>query len=168
MELAGLAGVTVERRSGWGANQYDPSRRTVYLSPAAYSGATGADRARAAQAAGYALQHQQAPRAAFWRRRLRLLTELGSNAGPLAALCGFLISNRGVLLSGACLFALAVLTSLAVLPLERDAARRAGHGAQAPSVWRQLAGPLGTVWHMLTLLATRPAGQRPRQRVIHG
>ena len=123
-----LEGVTVERTQPWG-DHYDPSSRTVRLSPQNFDGKSLTAVAVAVHEIGHALQHQDNDRRLIRRVKLapimRLVEQTGTGLLVAAPVLGMLLRTPApvlLLAAGglAALFARVVLHTM-TLPVEFDA-----------------------------------------------
>lgn len=132
LRASGVSGVRIEGVRGFLADHYDPSSRTLRLSPDVYEGRSIAAAGVAAHEVGHALQHAEGY--AFLRMRTALVPVLSVTstlAMPLV-MVGFLLASFGALglgmlaiKAGAILFTGVVAFQLVTLPVEFDASRRA-------------------------------------------
>lgn len=123
----GITGVQVVSVDGFLSDHYDPSTRTVNLSPDVYSGANVAAAAVAAHECGHAVQHAAAYPWLSLRSKLVPAVQFSSNLVQWVLLGGILLINvfPVLLLGGIILFAVTTVFSLITLPVEFDASRRA-------------------------------------------
>lgn len=123
----GISGVQVVSVSGFLSDHYDPSTKTVNLSPDVYSGANVAAAAVAAHECGHAVQHANAYPWLSLRSKLVPAVQISSNLVQWVLLGGILLINvfPVLLLVGIILFAITTVFSLITLPVEFDASRRA-------------------------------------------
>lgn len=131
LDVNGIRDVRIEPVNGFLSDHYDPSSKTLRLSPDVYQGTSVAAAGVAAHEVGHAIQHAQGY--AFLRMRSSLVPvlTLTSNLAMPAILIGFLLMSAGqalgqpVLYLGLALFSVMVLFQLVTLPVEFDASRRA-------------------------------------------
>lgn len=125
LDRAGLAEVRVEETQGFLSDHYDPSSRTLRLSPDVYRSDSISAVGVAAHEAGHALQHA----ARYLPLELRSLAVPAAGLGSWLAfptiLLGFLLQASGLVLLGIVAFTLIVIFQLITLPVEFDATRRA-------------------------------------------
>jgi uncharacterized protein len=122
----GVSGVTIEEVQGFLSDHYDPSTRTLRLSPAVYRSSSLAAIGVACHEAGHALQHATEYTWLGLRTALVPATQFGSNLAYVCFLIGALMNfNPTVILIGAVLFSVAVAFSIVTLPVEWDASARA-------------------------------------------
>ncbi|NLR59972.1 zinc metallopeptidase [Chitinophaga polysaccharea] len=122
-----IYGVQVRLAEGFLSDHYDPTSRTVNLSPDVYNGANVAAAAVAAHECGHAVQHAAAYPWLGLRSRLVPAMQFTSNIVSWVLLGGILLINTfpQLLLAGIILFAITTVFALVTLPVEFDASRRA-------------------------------------------
>jgi Zn-dependent membrane protease YugP len=125
LRSAGLADLRVEEVSGFLADHYDPSTRTLRLSPDVYHGRSISAAGVAAHEAGHAIQHAQGYALMSLRQALVLPANIGSQVGLYAVVIGTALHAFQLAWVGVLLFAAVVLFQLVTLPVELDASRRA-------------------------------------------
>lgn len=108
-------------------DHYDPTKKTVNLSPEVYNGVSIASAAVAAHECGHAVQHATAYQWLMVRSKLVPVVQISSNIIQWVLLAGLLMLQvfPGLLLFGVILFALTTLFAFITLPVEFDASRRA-------------------------------------------
>ncbi len=125
LRSAGVGGVRVEPVDGFLSDHYDPSSRTLRLSPDIYHGDSIAAAGIAAHEVGHAIQHRDG----FWpmviRQKMVPVANLGTNLGMVLVVLGMAIGIGGLAKIGVALFAGFVAFTLVTLPVEFDASRRA-------------------------------------------
>jgi len=123
----GVTGVQVVSVDGFLSDHYDPTNRTVNLSPDVYSGANVAAAAVAAHECGHAVQHANAYSWLTMRSKLVPAVQVSSNLVQWVLLAGILLINvfPALLLGGIILFGLTTVFALVTLPVEFDASKRA-------------------------------------------
>ncbi|WPQ64352.1 zinc metallopeptidase [Chitinophaga sancti] len=123
----GIYDVQVISVDGFLTDHYDPTNKTVNLSPEVYSGANVAAAAVAAHECGHAIQHKDAYAWLGLRSRLVPMVQFSSQWLQFVLMIGVitLYWTSAPLLIGIILFALTTLFSLVTLPVEFDASRRA-------------------------------------------
>ncbi|MBL8694413.1 MAG: zinc metallopeptidase [Planctomycetes bacterium] len=134
LRAAGVTDVKIEEVDGFLSDHYDPSSRTLRLSPANFRGRSVAAFGVAAHEAGHAIQHATGYALLSARSAIVPIANIGSHlswpiviggamlamfAPKMGALAGMLV------LAGICLFALAVFFQLITVPVELDASKRA-------------------------------------------
>lgn len=123
----GIYDVQVISVDGFLTDHYDPTNKTVNLSPEVYSGANVAAAAVAAHECGHAIQHQRSYAWLGLRSRLVPLVQFSSQWLQIVLMIGVftLYWTSAPLLIGIILFGLTTVFSLITLPVEFDASRRA-------------------------------------------
>jgi len=123
----GIYDVQVISVEGFLTDHYDPTNKTVNLSPEVYSGANVAAAAVAAHECGHAIQHQKAYAWLGLRSRLVPLVQFSSQWLQFVLMIGVfaLYWTSAPLLIGILLFGLTTVFALVTLPVEFDASRRA-------------------------------------------
>lgn len=126
----GIYDVDVVSVPGFLSDHYDPTKKTVNLSPDVYEGRNIAACAVAAHECGHAVQHATAYSMLMLRSRLVPATQIATNLSQWVILAGigfmgFGGGNQTVLLIGIILFAVSTLFSIVTLPVEFDASARA-------------------------------------------
>ncbi len=123
----GIYDVQVISVEGHLTDHYDPTKKTVNLSPEVYTGISIASAAVAAHECGHAVQHATAYQWLMMRSRLVPAVQFSSNMVQWVLLAGLLLMQAfpGLLLFGIGLFALTTLFAFVTLPVEFDASRRA-------------------------------------------
>ena len=121
----GIGDVTIVQTVGTLTDNYNPTNKTLNLSPAVYGGADVSAVAVAAHECGHAIQHAEAYPLLMLRKALVPVCNIGSMGSYVAILLGFLFSSTGLITLGAVLFSGIVLFNLVTLPVEADASRRA-------------------------------------------
>ncbi len=110
-------------------DHYNPTDKTVNLSPDVYQGRTVSAAAVAAHECGHAVQHAVAYSMLGFRSAMVPVLNIANNFMPIALSVGMMIlystGNRLVLMVGVVMFALATLFSFVTLPVEFDASNRA-------------------------------------------
>jgi Zn-dependent membrane protease YugP len=123
----GIYDVQVVSVDGFLSDHYDPTNKTVNLSPDVYSGANVSAAAVAAHECGHAVQHQKAYTWLNLRSKLVPAVQFSSNLVQWVLLGGILLINvfPALLLGGIILFGITTLFALVTLPVEFDASKRA-------------------------------------------
>lgn len=128
----GIVDVTIEMSRGMLSDHYDPTAKTLRLSPDVHNGRSLASVGIAAHEAGHAIQHAQGYAPLWLRSTIVPVANIGSQmAMPLFGLGIFLAYMGGtgigmIVVKGAIvLFAGVVLFQLITLPVEFDASSRA-------------------------------------------
>ncbi|RAJ85611.1 hypothetical protein CLV59_102316 [Chitinophaga dinghuensis] len=119
--------VQVRSVDGFLSDHYNPSDKTVNLSPDVYNGANVAAAAVAAHECGHAVQHAAHYPWLGMRSKLVPLVQVSANLVNWVLLIGILMVNRfpQLLLVGIVLFAVTTVFSVITLPVEFDASKRA-------------------------------------------
>ena len=131
LDGAGLRNVPIEVVAGHLSDHYDPTSRTLRLSPEVYEGQSMAAVGIAAHEAGHALQHAHQYALMGLRSLAVPMAQIGSGLGTMIASLGIFLmfaampAGRIVLLVGIVLFAGVVIFQLINLPVEFDASARA-------------------------------------------
>ncbi len=126
----GIFDVEVVSVPGFLSDHYDPTKKTVNLSPDVFEGRTISAAAVSAHECGHAVQHATSYSMLMLRSRLVPITQLSTNLSQWVILAGLGVMGFGggsqtVLLFGIILFAVSTLFSLVTLPVEIDASARA-------------------------------------------
>jgi hypothetical protein len=124
----GIYDVKVVSVEGFLSDHYNPTNKTINLSPDVYNSYSVAAAAVAAHETGHAVQHAHAYPWLNLRSTLVPAVQVSSTVVNWVLLIGVFMAASGnptLLLVGIALFALSVLFSLITLPVEFDASRRA-------------------------------------------
>jgi len=122
----GAREVTIEETDGFLSDHYDPTSKTLRLSPDVYHGRSIAAIAVAAHEAGHAIQHAKAYTWLTFRSQMVPMVKIGSMLWIWVFLAGMLISSMPWLQTvGIILFSATVVFQLVTLPVEFDASNRA-------------------------------------------
>lgn len=132
LRVSGVRGVQIEPVDGFLSDHYDPSTRTLRLSPNVFHGRSVAAAGVAAHEVGHAIQHAEGYAWLQLRSQLVPVVSITSNLAMPAIMGGFLLMSFGsvalgqlAVQLGALLFAGLVVFQLVTLPVEFDASRRA-------------------------------------------
>ncbi len=125
LDSNGLQQVKVERAKGFLSDHYDPRTKVLRLSPAVHDSHSVAAAGIAAHEMGHALQDAQKYAPLGLRSVMVPSVRLGSWAGPILFIIGYLITFNGLAWFGLALFAATVVFALVTLPVEFDASQRA-------------------------------------------
>lgn len=117
--------VTIEETQGYLSDHYDPSTKTLRLSPDVYHGNSLAALGIAAHEAGHALQDAEAYSPLKLRNSIVPIANIGSSASYIFLLLGFFMQIPELLLFGIILFFGIVIFQLVNLPCEFNASSRA-------------------------------------------
>lgn len=132
LDVHGIRNVRIEPVQGFLSDHYDPTSRTLRLSPDVYQGRSVAAAGVAAHEVGHAIQHAQGY--AFLKMRSSLVPALSltSKLAMPAIIGGMVLASVGqaalgqlAMVAGIALFALMVVFQLVTLPVEFDASNRA-------------------------------------------
>jgi len=124
----GIYDVQVISTPGFLSDHYDPTKKTVNLSPDVYGGRSISSAAVAAHECGHAVQHATAYGPLEMRSKLVPAVQFSSMIVNWVLLIGVVMAASGnttLLLIGIILMAVTVLFSLITLPVEFDASKRA-------------------------------------------
>ena len=126
----GIYNVKVISVEGFLSDHYDPTKRTINLSPDVYAGRNVSAAAVAAHECGHAVQHAATYSMLKLRSGLVPVVQISSNLAQWVILIGLGLfsfggGNQTVLLIGIILFAVSTLFSVITLPVEFDASARA-------------------------------------------
>ena len=122
---AGIHDVTVEPGEGFLGDHYDPTKKTLVLSPDVYRGRSVAALGIAAHESGHAIQHQQAYAPLQARMTVVPATMFVSQLMPLVVIGGFWFHIQMFITLGIIVYAVVVLFQLITLPVEFNASARA-------------------------------------------
>jgi Zn-dependent membrane protease YugP len=120
-----ISGVKVEPVEGFLSDHYDPSSRTLRLSPDVYNGRSLAALGVAAHEAGHAIQHAHDYKPLAFRSLVVRPAMLGSNLGMIVLGLGLAMQVSGMVWLGIVLFSAFVIFTLVTLPVEFNASSRA-------------------------------------------
>jgi Zn-dependent membrane protease YugP len=120
-----IEGVRVEPVEGFLSDHYDPSSRTLRLSPDVYNGRSLAALGVAAHEAGHAIQHAHDYKPLAFRSLVVRPAMLGSNLGMIVLGLGLALQVSGMIWLGIVLFSAFVIFTLITLPVEFNASSRA-------------------------------------------
>ncbi len=126
----GIYDVSIISVQGFLSDHYDPTKKTVNLSPDVYAGKSVSAAAVAAHECGHAVQHATAYSMLMFRSALVPVVKISSNLAQWVIIIGLGLfsfggGNQTVLLIGIILFAASTLFSVITLPVEFDASARA-------------------------------------------
>jgi Zn-dependent membrane protease YugP len=124
----GIYDVKVVSVEGFLSDHYNPTNKTINLSPDVYNNYSVSAAAVAAHETGHAVQHADAYAWLNLRSKLVPAVQFSSGLVNWILLIGILMARSGnttLLLAGIVLFALTVIFSVITLPVEFDASRRA-------------------------------------------
>jgi Zn-dependent membrane protease YugP len=134
----GVTNVSIEPVQGFLSDHYDPTSRTLRLSPAVYDSSSLSAIGVACHEAGHALQHAKGFAPLALRSTLVPAAQFASNASYIFLMLGFMLNTLVLVKLGAVIFTLTVVFALVTLPVEWDASSRAkrlmtSSGIVAPS-----------------------------------
>ena len=125
----GIYDVKVTSSEGFLSDHYNPTNRTVNLSPDVYNGRSISAAAVAAHECGHAVQHATSYGPLMLRSKLVPAVQLSSMLVNWVLLAGMIVlattRNPTVLLIGIIVMSITVLFTLITLPVEFDASKRA-------------------------------------------
>ncbi|MBQ3673451.1 MAG: zinc metallopeptidase [Paludibacteraceae bacterium] len=134
----GIYDVEITCIEGQLTDHYNPTDKTVNLSPDVYHGANVAAAAVAAHECGHAVQHAMAYGPLRMRSALVPVVSFASNWVTWVILAGLFLIRSGlgqpILLVGICLYALITLFSFITLPVEINASMRAVNWLQEAGI----------------------------------
>ena len=125
LHSAGIYDVRIERVEGFLSDHYDPSSRTLRLSPGVYDSDSLSAIGVACHEAGHALQDAASYAPLGLRSALVPVTNISSWLSYIVILVGFIFQSGGMVMLGAILFSAVVVFSIVTLPVEWDASSRA-------------------------------------------
>ncbi len=125
LHRAGIYDVKIERVEGFLSDHYDPTSRTLRLSPGVYDSDSLSAIGVACHEAGHALQHAASYGPLGLRSAMVPVTNISSWLSYIVILVGFIFQSGGMVMFGAILFSAVVLFSIITLPVEWDASSRA-------------------------------------------
>ena len=125
LRSAGIYDVNIERVDGFLSDHYDPSSKTLRLSPGVYDSDSLSAIGVACHEAGHALQHAASYGPLGLRSALVPVTNISSWLSYIVIFMGFIFQSGGLVTLGAILFSAVVVFSIVTLPVEWDASARA-------------------------------------------
>jgi len=125
LQSRGLGNVNVVETRGFLSDHYDPSKKTVRLSPQVYNSSSIASIGVAAHETGHAIQHSKAYRPLMLRNAIAPTASIGSNFSWIIIIVGLVFGFLGLVKFGILLFSLVVVFQLITLPVEFNASTRA-------------------------------------------
>ena len=125
LDREGLQNVRVEPVNGFLSDHYDPTSRTLRLSPDVYSSPSLSAIGVACHEAGHAIQHAQAYAPLQLRSALVPVTQFSTNAVYFIFIAGMFMQIPMLMQTAIVLFSVVVLFTLVTLPVEWDASARA-------------------------------------------
>ena len=126
LEREGIRGVRITvSDQGFLSDHYDPSSKTIRLSPEVHDGTSLSALGVACHEAGHAIQDARRYAPLVIRNTAVPVANFGSSAGVLIVVVGVAIGATGIAMLGLVLFAAVVFFQLVNLPVEFDASARA-------------------------------------------
>lgn len=125
LKSAGIYDVGIEPVNGFLSDHYDPTSKTLRLSPEVYQSESLSAIGVACHEAGHAIQHANNYSPLYLRSSLVPATAVSSNLSYLIIFLGFIMNFKPLILIGAIIFSVAVLFAIVTLPVEWDASVRA-------------------------------------------
>jgi Zn-dependent membrane protease YugP len=117
--------VSIQRFEGFLTDHYDPSSKTLNLSPDVYDGRSVASIAVAAHECGHAIQDARGYVWLGFRSQMVPITKIGSSLWIWVFIAGMVLKQPYLENLGIILFGAVVLFQLVTLPVEFDASNRA-------------------------------------------
>ncbi|MHC4874064.1 MAG: zinc metallopeptidase, partial [Planctomycetota bacterium] len=121
----GVTDCTIEVTGGWLSDHYDPSSRTLRLSPEVYNNPSVSAVGIACHEAGHALQHAQSYGLLKLRSSLVPLASIGSWLAWPIIIAGMIFGMLGLAKIGIIVFSFTVIFQIVTLPVEFNASSRA-------------------------------------------
>ncbi len=125
LDAAGVSGVRIVEVDGFLSDHYDPSCRTLRLSPGVYGSSSLSAIGVACHEAGHAIQHAESYGPLELRSGLVPVINIASPLSYIFIGIGFFFASSALLWLGIICFCGAVLFSLVTLPVEYNASSRA-------------------------------------------
>ena len=125
LDVEGIRDVRIEETRTVMGDHYDPSSRTLRLSPDHYRGTSVAAAGIAAHEVGHAIQHKQGYAPMRIRQALVPVANIGTNLGVWMVIIGAAIGMMGIAKIGVAVFGGFVAFQLVTLPVEFNASSRA-------------------------------------------
>jgi hypothetical protein len=121
----GISDVEIGPTTGFLSDFYDPSSKTLRLSPDVYQGRSVSSIGVAAHEAGHALQHADGYAPLKLRTAIVPMANIGSNFAWILLIAGMFLGMVGLIKIGVILFSAVVAFQVVTLPVEINASRRA-------------------------------------------
>ncbi len=121
----GITDVEIGPTRGFLSDFYDPSSKTLRLSPDVYQGRSVSSIGVAAHEAGHALQHADGYAPLKLRTAIVPIANVGSNFAWILLIAGMFLGMVGLIKIGVILFSAVVAFQVITLPVEINASRRA-------------------------------------------
>lgn len=134
LQDAGIHDVDIEETQGFLSDHYDPTSKTLRLSPDVFNSQSLSAIGVACHEAGHAIQHKEAYGPLSLRSALVPVANFTSPISYFMILGGFLFQAQSLILIGAILFGAAVLFSIVTLPVEYNASSRAKRLMQSAGI----------------------------------
>ncbi len=125
LSMQGVGDVKIEQVEGFLSDHYDPSSKTLRLSPDVYASQSLSAIGVACHEAGHALQHATHYAPLALRSVMVPAAQFGSYGSYILIMLGTFTSALGLIKLGIVLFSVTVLFSLVTLPVEWNASFRA-------------------------------------------
>lgn len=134
LDRAGISDVRVVRVNGFLSDHYNPTNKTLALSPPVFDSTSVAAIGVATHEAGHAIQHATGYYPLKWRSAIVPAVQFGSPIGNYAMMGGLMLMAAGgamgsfgkwVFILGAVAFSMLLLFQLVTLPVEFNASARA-------------------------------------------
>jgi Zn-dependent membrane protease YugP len=125
LRAKGIEHVRIEQAHGFLSDHYNPSSRTLRLSPDNFDGRTVTAAGIAAHEVGHVIQHKEGYWPMTLRQKMVPVANIGTNLGVWIMIIGVIIGLTGLAKIGVFLFAGFVAFTLVTLPVEFDASARA-------------------------------------------
>lgn len=125
LDAAGIHDVSIEPVRGFLSDHYDPTAKTLRLSPNVYGGRSLSAIGVACHEAGHAIQHAKSYAPLTLRTLLVPAAQFGGNFAMIFFMVGLIFSMMPLVKLAIGIFTAAVVFSIITLPVEWDASSRA-------------------------------------------
>ncbi|MEL6347842.1 MAG: zinc metallopeptidase [Myxococcota bacterium] len=125
LKARGIQDVRIEPVDGYLTDHYDPSSKTLRLSPGNFTGRSVTAAGISAHEVGHAIQHHDGYLPMQIRQQMVPVANIGTQFGIWMVIIGAIIGFTGLAKLGVLLFAAFVAFTLVTLPVEIDASVRA-------------------------------------------
>lgn len=125
LDVACVNDVSIEETEGFLSDHYDPSSKTLRLSPDVFGSNSLSAIGVACHEAGHAIQHAEKYAPLQMRSLMVPATNFASYGSYIFILLGSLMHSPGLFIFGAILFSVTVGFAIVTLPVEWDASARA-------------------------------------------
>ena len=125
LDINGLSEVKINRTRGFLSDHYNPTNRSLNLSPEVYDSHSLSSIGVACHEAGHALQHMENYMPLKWRSALVPVTQFSSHGAYIFILLGVFMQSMALSQFGVILFGVGFIFALVTLPVEWDATVRA-------------------------------------------